>query len=92
MNNKISQDDIGRIIIRKREPNMKHLINEVVDIHGKFYRLYFEIKKSSLPNYYDLRFFSTYSGASNPDAEQTKWKTTLPKESIQKIINSVLEL
>lgn len=71
---------------------MKHLINEVVDRHNKSYQLFVEINDSSLPDHYDIRFFSTYSGASNPLAEQTKWRTTLPKGSLQNLLNSFLEL
>lgn len=71
---------------------MKHLINEVIDRHNKSYQLFVEINESSLLDHYDIRFFSTYSGAKNPLAEQTKWKTTLPKGALQNLLNSFLEL
>lgn len=80
-------------LIDIREFKMKQLINEVVDRHDKSYRSYVELEKSSLPGHYDVRFFSTYSGSSNPDAEQTKWKSTIPKsalESLQQSINTIL--
>lgn len=63
------------------------LINEVIDKSGHSYRLFAEINESSLKEHYDIRFFSTYSGASNPDKEQTKWKTTLPRESFSHLLD-----
>lgn len=64
---------------------MKSLINEVVDRHNQSYKLYMEIEDSSIGGYVDIRFYSTYSGASNPETEQTKWKTTLSYEAINEI-------
>ena len=91
---KIKQDESGRFIIPHnligiRETKMKQLINETVDRHDGIYRLYLELNKSNLPDYYDIRFFSTYSGASNPDAEQTKWKSTLPKSALENLQQSL---
>ena len=48
-----------------------------------------DLEDSSIGGYVDMRFYSTYSGASNPEAEQTKWKTTLPYESIDEIIDNL---
>ena len=91
---KIKQDASGRFIIPPnligiREFKMKQLINEVVDRHNAVYRLYVDINRSNLPDHYDIRFFSTYSGSSNPDAEQTKWKSTLPKSALKQIEQSI---
>ena len=70
---------------------MKYLINEVIDRHNQSYKLYMEINDSSIETYTDLRFYSTYSGAKNPEAEQTKWKTTLPYEAISAMIDCLRE-
>ena len=67
---------------------MKRLINEVVDRHNCSYRLFLDIERSSIPDSFDIRFFSTYSGASNPDAEQTKWQSTLPRNAILEMISA----
>lgn len=69
---------------------MKYLINEVIDIHGQSYKLFLELNDSKTKDYVDIRFFSTFSGAKDPNAEQTKWKTTLPIESILDLSDSVV--
>ena len=61
---------------------MNRIINSVIDRHGHTYTLSVEIKKSSLKNFYDIRMYSRYSGANDPLAEQTKWKTTIPREAV----------
>lgn len=58
---------------------MKNLINENIDTHGNVYRLWVELKNSSLKDHVDVEFYSTYTGSKNPDNKQTKWKTTLPR-------------
>lgn len=68
---------------------MNYLINEVTDIHNNSYKLYLSVSKSNTKGYVDIRFYSTYSGASNPEAEQTKWKTTIPKDSLFTMIESL---
>lgn len=70
---------------------MKTLLNKVVDGKDRTYELFLEINKSSLKNHFDIRFFSKFSASSNPDSEQTKWKTTIPKESIENLISSLKE-
>lgn len=97
MSNKISQDEDGIFVIPPglmgiRRPRMRQLINETIDRHNGVYRLYVELEFSSLPDHYDVRFFSTYSGASNPDAEQTKWKATLPKSALETLNNTIKTL
>ena len=57
---------------------MKTLINEVIDRQNQSYKLFFSVNESSLKNYCDIEFSSTYSGASNPVSNQIKWKTTIP--------------
>ncbi len=68
---------------------MISLINQVIDKSGHSYKLFVETNNSSLKGHYDIRFFSTYSGASNPDKEQTKWMTTLPEDSIINLIDEL---
>lgn len=68
---------------------MKELLNEVVDKHNQSYKLYLEIDRSSIDGYADIRFYSTYSGSKNPESEQTKWKTTIPYDSIDKIVQGL---
>lgn len=65
---------------------MQQLINENTDIHGNVYRLWLDLKKSSLKDYVDVEFYSTYSGAKNPENKQTKWKTTITKEAIRNLM------
>lgn len=59
------------------------LLNSTLDGTGNSYNLYFEIKESSLPGYADIRFYSTFSSAKDPEATQDKWKTTLPLRSVE---------
>lgn len=66
---------------------MRKLLNEVIDGQGQSYKTFVEFEKSSLPNHYELRFFSTFSGAKDPLAEQTKWKATLPRNSFLEMIS-----
>lgn len=92
--NKITQQADNRFVIPPeligiRNSSMKKLINDVVDGQGQSYKLYFEVKQSSLPNHYDIRFFSTFSGAADVEAEQTKWKTTIPKEALHEIRSAI---
>lgn len=68
---------------------MDYLINEVIDRHGDTHKLYLSLSKSGLKDYVDVRFYSTYSGSSNPEAEQTKWQTTLPRESYFSLMSSI---
>ena len=65
---------------------MQQLINENTDIHGNVYRLWLDLKKSSLKDYVDVEFYSTYSCAKNPENKQTKWKTTLPKVAYKNLM------
>ena len=67
------------------------LLNTTVDGTGNNYNLYFEIKDSSLPDYVDIRFYSTLSSAKNPSATQEKWRTTLPSESIDELSDTLIE-
>lgn len=67
------------------------LLNKTVDGTGNNYNLYFEVKDSSLPDYVDIRFYSTLSSSKNPSATQDKWKTTLPLESIDELSDSLIE-
>lgn len=69
--------------------NMNYLINEVIDRHDKSYKLFLELTDSGSVGYVDIRFYSTYSGANNPEAEQTKLRTTLPLESVFTIKDSL---
>lgn len=55
------------------------------------YNLYVDIKESSLPDYVDIRFYSTYSGAKDKEAEQTKWMTTIPLESLDALNNTIID-
>lgn len=71
---------------------MKYILNEVIDGQNQSYRLYVDIDKSSLKDHYDIRFFSKFSGANDPESEQTKWKTTLPTESIFVLTNVLKEV
>lgn len=70
---------------------MKKLLNEVIDGQGQSYKTFLELEKSSLPNYYELRFFTTFSGAKDPLAEQTKWKATLPRAAFLEMISAFRE-
>ena len=55
------------------------------------YNLYVDIKESSLPEYVDIRFYSTFSGAKDPKAEQTKWMTTIPIDSLDALNNTITD-
>lgn len=55
------------------------------------YNLYVDIKESSLPDYVDIRFYSTFSGAKDKEAEQTKWMTTIPLESLDALNNTIID-
>lgn len=70
---------------------MKKLINEATDRSGYSYKLFLEVSRSNLDNHFDIRFFSTYSGSSNPENEQTKWMTTLPKESFVELVKCLTD-
>lgn len=70
---------------------MKTLLNRVIDGQNQSYELFLELKPSSLSNYFDIRFFSKFSGAKCVEAEQTKWQTTLPRESLLTLLNSINE-
>lgn len=64
---------------------MKVLLNEVIDGQNQSYKLFFSIKESSLKNYCDIEFSSTFSDAKNTEAEQTKWKTTIPSLALSNL-------
>lgn len=66
---------------------MIKLLNSVVDRSGFTYSLFLEIKKSSLEDHFDVRFFSTYTGASDSSKEQTKWQTTLPRSAFHNLVD-----
>lgn len=66
---------------------MIKLLNSVVDRSGFTYSLFVEINKSSLEDHFDVRFFSTYTGASDPSKEQTKWRTTLPRTAFHNLVD-----
>lgn len=68
---------------------MNSLINDVIDGQNQSYKLYVEIKNSSLNNYCDIEFYSTFSGAEDKTAKQTKWKTTLPLDSLYQLKNCI---
>ena len=70
---------------------MKTLLNRVIDGQNQSYELFLELKPSSLPEHFDIRFFSKFSGANDPDSEQTKWKTTLPRDAIINLANYITE-
>lgn len=55
------------------------------------YNLYVDIKESSLPDYVDIRFYSIFSGAKDKEAEQTKWMTTIPLESLDALNNTIID-
>lgn len=70
---------------------MKTLLNEVIDGQGRSYKTFVEFEKSNLPHHFELRFFSTFSGAKDPLAEQTKWKATLPRAAFLEMISAFRE-
>jgi hypothetical protein len=53
------------------------------------YELFVDIKESSLPEFVDIRFYSKFSGAKDKNAEQTKWQTTFPVESLNKLNQAI---
>jgi hypothetical protein len=67
------------------------LLNETVDGMGNDYTLYFDIKDSSLPDYVDIKFYSKFSSAKDPNASQVKWQTTLPLEAIDTLSDTLID-
>lgn len=70
---------------------MKTLLNKVVDGKDRIYELFLELNPSSLENYFDIRFYSKFSESNNPEGEQTKWKTTIPRASLETLMNAIKE-
>lgn len=65
--------------------NHVECISETITRENDVYRLFVEIKQDKIPELVQLRFFSTFSAASKPEQEQTKWRTTVDKTVLKSL-------
>lgn len=65
------------------------LISETVTRENDIYRLFVEVKQDKIPELVQLRFFSTFSAASRPKQEQTKWRTTVDKSVLKTLVSAL---
>ena len=63
----------------------QYCISDTVESNGNSCKLFVEFKQDSIEDYVQLRIFSTYSGNKNPDEQNTRFKTTLKKESLNRL-------
>ena len=66
--------------------NHVECISETITHGDDVYRLFVEIKQDKIPELVELRFFSTFSAASKPEQEQTKWRTTVNKDVLKNLL------
>ena len=65
---------------------MKKLIHEVEEQSGNNYQLWAELTECGRPEGYKaLKFFSMYTGASNPEAPWNKGQFFLPPEALKNL-------
>jgi len=65
---------------------MKKLIHEVEEQSGNNYQLWAELTECSRPEGYKaLKFFSMYTGASNPEVPWNKGQFFLPPEALKNL-------